>query len=128
MVASHGTHQVDEIEIYKGKAIFYGLGELFFGREGDLLTRIPHYPKAKAPRSWRRRTFAASGSDAYPANSSFQVASRTSGAERWNVAGYQPALRRPAEVPESVDRLIALSSRFGTRLRVEDNDVTVIPD
>jgi poly-gamma-glutamate synthesis protein (capsule biosynthesis protein) len=30
LVMAHGTHRIEEIEVYKGKAIFYGLGNFFF--------------------------------------------------------------------------------------------------
>jgi poly-gamma-glutamate capsule biosynthesis protein CapA/YwtB (metallophosphatase superfamily) len=127
MIASHGTHQIEEIEIYRGKAIFYGLGELFFGREQELLTRIPRYPKSKAAKLLAKADIRNKSIQRVSCQFVLPGGVPDNWAEHWHVAGYRPALRRPSEVPESLDRLLELSSRFGTRLEVGEHGITVIP-
>src|SRR5262249_15662822 len=124
IVAAHGTHLMEEIEVYKGKAIFYGLGELYFRHHPHQL-----YPPPPSP-SKRVKLLAR----AEIQNKSItRVSCRLllpGGVNQdpnvKNAPEARIALRRPDEEPEAVASLLKASSKFQTELCVGKDDITVV--
>jgi len=122
IVASHGTHLMEEIEVYKGKAIFYGLGELYFGLHPD--DAVPPLPSGKHRVKLLAR---AEVKDKSISRVSCRLilpgghhpSAREQGAGRIT-------LRRPSEEPEALEHLLAMSEKLGTSLAVGDDEITVV--
>lgn len=113
LVVAHGTHAMHEIEVYKGRAIFYGLGELFF-RHG------PAYGDAwKTAPSPGRLLVKADVKGKKIASVSARFLERPAPTE------YRLEIRTPDRFPEGVARLREMSARFGTFLHVDEEGVTV---
>jgi hypothetical protein len=136
----HGPHRLRGIEIYKGKPIFYSLGNYFF--ELDLLEPVGMdlYEQYKADPSqmtdaelsefWADRTF--------PSEIYYQSMIAVSRYERGQVAeirlypidlGYAlrgadrgvPRLAAPALAKVILERMQKLSESFGTSIAIEQN-------
>ena len=118
IVASHGTHRIEEIEVYKGRAIFYGLGELFFGTHPEE-SKPPPRPRYTKVKLLARAEL--EGKSIRRVSCRFVISGGRSEAE------YQSVFRRPGEEPEALEHLIERSRyKFGTELRPNEEDITVI--
>ena len=114
IVASHGTHFIEEIEVYKGKAIFYGLGELFFGLPSDY---VPHYDEIQRTKLLARIEV--------KGKSINRVSCRLLNPGGYSYQ-YETVLRTPGEEPKAIEYLQEISSKFNTKLHVGKDDITVV--
>lgn len=119
LVAAHGTHYLEEIEVYKGKAIFYGLGELYYGWvPGATPPERPRANKVKLIANVEVRNKAIASVSARPIISG-----------GWPIGGGvqdECEFRRPDQEPEAMAKLVAMSRRFGTELKLRHDDIGVI--
>jgi hypothetical protein len=99
---------MDAIEVYRGRAIFYGLGELFFRSDSwaGTSTRRGLVVEAEVSSGALRSV-------------SCKLVSRASDTDD------RPVVRDPVEDAASVERLVTLSAAYGTSLRVEAGSVVV---
>lgn len=113
IVVGAGTHKMHEIEMYKGKAIFYGLGEMFF-RHG------PAYGDAwKTAPSPGRLLVKCEVKDKRIARVSAHFLERPAPTE------YRLEVRPPDRFPQGMKHLEEISRKFGTRLEVEGDHFVV---
>jgi poly-gamma-glutamate capsule biosynthesis protein CapA/YwtB (metallophosphatase superfamily) len=136
----HGPHLLRGIEVYKGKPIFYSLGNLFF--QNDVVERLPadFYERYGLP----TEATPADGFDARDARGGFagtqayfeSVLARLEYSDGRLVSvtlypltlGYQqprsrrgwPKLASPADGRRIIDKLTTLSAKFGTRIEYRD--------
>jgi poly-gamma-glutamate capsule biosynthesis protein CapA/YwtB (metallophosphatase superfamily) len=120
LVASHGSHELDEIEVYKGKAILYGLGELYYGwtPEGKQPAPRTEAEKVKVVAKVEVRNKRVARVAAIPLISG-----------GWPLGDGkldEPAFKRPCEVPSAMERLERISAKFGTRLHMGADDITIV--
>lgn len=130
LVASHGTHAMDEVEVYKGKVIFYGLGNLLF-RWGK--TWVPGYSGVQHPQQLVRH---GSGPSAhlrkYCIVAKAEVHQGSIGRVSCMFVGPKsmeddrPIIKPASEEAEGVEYLRSISKKFGTQLRVEGDSVVVL--
>ena len=114
LVVAHGTHSMHEIEVYKGRAIFYGLGEMFF-KHG------PAYGDSwKTAASPGRLLVHAKVADRKIARVSCRFLERPAPDDERLVP------RSPREFPWGYTQLSALSRKFGTTLRDDGSSVVVV--
>jgi poly-gamma-glutamate capsule biosynthesis protein CapA/YwtB (metallophosphatase superfamily) len=119
IVAGHGTHYVDEIEVYKGKAIFYGLGELYYGWDAGATTpERPRVSKVKLIVDVEVRNKAIQAVSARPIISG--------GWPIGNGAMDECEFRKPSDEPDAMARLAQISEKFGTRLKMGPDSIGVI--
>lgn len=114
IVVAAGTHKMHEIEIYKGKAVFYGLGEMFF-RHG------PAYGD-----SWK--TAPSPGRLLVKADIKNKKIDRVTAQflERPAPTEYRLEIRSPDKFPEGMKHLQEISQKFGTKLEVEGDHIAVL--
>jgi poly-gamma-glutamate synthesis protein (capsule biosynthesis protein) len=119
LVAAHGSHYAEEIEVYKGKAIFYGLGEFYYGWEPDAV--VPERSRVKKVKLVVK---AEVRGKAIGRVSCFPIISGG-----WPLGGGaidELQFRRPADEPDAMDHLLKLSSKFGTKLEFRDDEILVL--
>lgn len=119
MVAAHGSHYMDEIEVYKGKAIFYGLGELYYGWwQDDKPAERPRLKKVKliARAEVKNKKIA-------------RVTCRPIISGGWPLAGGksdETVFLRPSDENEAMNALVEMSAKFDTSLKIGAEDITVL--
>ena len=119
IVASHGTHYVDEIEVYKGKAILYGLGELYYGWESHRNPpERPRVEKVKLMAHVEVRNKSIAAVSCLPLISG--------GWPTGNGTQDECEFVKPANEPEAMSRLARISEKFGTKLKIESDRIRVI--
>ncbi len=143
----HGPHQDRGIEIYKGKPIFYSLGDFIL--QNDTVLLMPHDNMVRQGLDWE-----ATPADFYDARSGNESRGQTVQPIRWQSAigmtsfrdgeltelklhpidlGYgrsrpqrgRPVLAEGEVAEEIIDRFQRLSGPFGTEFKVEGNTATV---
>ena len=125
IVARHGPHSVQGIEIYKGWPIFYGLGHFFFElpREIKIASGGPTPIVIRSPINWWDGAVAtvryAEGKLAEIRVYPLAIESNSSPTHGL------PTLARGARANEILTRIRDRSVRYGTKLRIE-GDVGVI--
>jgi poly-gamma-glutamate synthesis protein (capsule biosynthesis protein) len=115
-VVRNGPHVLGGIEIYKGKPIFYGLGSLFFEFGGSRSYQVPGGPLLRFSDAWFQtivpvttyRHGKMSEIRLYPVMIESSHA-RTDG---------RPRPADVAQAQEILERVRALSVRYGTRIRI----------
>jgi poly-gamma-glutamate synthesis protein (capsule biosynthesis protein) len=105
MVIGHHSHQPQPIEVYQGKPILYSLANFVHDLDG-----------------FRGRTLMALLVRCRISDGKIQRLSYVPGILRGQGP---PDFARPAQVPEVVQRMSAMSSPFGTRFAVGEEDVAV---
>lgn len=117
-VVRNGPHVLGGIEIYKGKPIFYSLGSLFFQFGGSRSYKVPGGPLIRFSDAWFQtivpvttyRNGKVSEIRLYPiAIESSHT--RTDG---------RPRPADPAQAQVILERMKALSARYGTRITIVD--------
>jgi poly-gamma-glutamate capsule biosynthesis protein CapA/YwtB (metallophosphatase superfamily) len=114
LVVAHGTHAMHEIEVYREKAVFYGLGEMFF-RHG------PAYGE-----SWK--TAPSPGRLLVRAEVRDKKIARVTARflERPRPDDERLAVKPAHEFPWGVAQLETMSKRFGTALRIDGDSLVVV--
>jgi poly-gamma-glutamate capsule biosynthesis protein CapA/YwtB (metallophosphatase superfamily) len=114
IVIGAGTHMMHEIEIYKDKPVFYGLGEMFF-RHG------PAYGDA-----WKTAPSPGRLLVKVEVKNKKVAAVTTQFLERPTPTEYRLEVWSPDKFPQGMKHLAEISQKFGTRLRAEGDHVVVI--
>ncbi len=106
IVLGHGPHVPLGVEVYKGSAILYGAGNFSF--------EFGHHGKHD---DWTGYFATVTLSDGAPKEVAITLVRRSD--------RNQTILRRPAEEPETLERLVDQSRAFGTDLRIDDDHIIV---
>jgi Bacterial capsule synthesis protein PGA_cap len=105
LVIGHHSHQPQPIEVYHGKPILYSLAHVVHDLAG-----------------FRRQTLMAILVRCLISDGTIQRLSYVPGIIRGHGP---PDFARPAQVPEVVQRMSAMSSPFGTRFEVGEEEVAI---
>jgi hypothetical protein len=146
---SHGPHVLRGIEIYKGKPIFYSLGNFVFENETMLFQPAESYDSLKLPPTasvgdyfdtrsgndtkgfpvdkqyWESMVAEVSFSGAHTLDK-IKLTPITLGFREPRPDRGQPRLAGPEVAKEVLDNVAKLSELFGTKIRIENNEGYVV--
>lgn len=117
-VVRSGPHELGGIEIYKGKPIFYGLGSLFFQFGGIRSYQVPGGDLVRFPDAWFQTIVPVTRYEHGQA-SEIRIYPVVTESSRSETDG-RPRPADAATGRKILERLIALSAPYGTRIAIVD--------
>jgi poly-gamma-glutamate synthesis protein (capsule biosynthesis protein) len=109
LVLGHHPHMLEAVEVYRGKPVFYSVGNFAFDFTADKYFSVMRNSFILVRCLLRNRNIAEVS--CVPLKNSEET--------------YTPILRTPSEAPEIVERLLEFSKPWGTRFQVRDADVLI---